>query len=182
MSETWLKTNRRAIWFGCIPPLIIALIGLWLVFQADQGSWSWLLWLGAALCALGTGVLVMLLHELRRPRIVYRNGNVLFYLTPGEPIAVPVSIVEAFFFGQGPATLPAGIEPRQRTRNLVARLAQRETDWAHRDVKPALGQWCNGYVTIRGTWCEPLNNDVVRRLNQRLKEVQLQATKQENAS
>jgi hypothetical protein len=29
-------------------------------------------------------------------------------------------------------------------------------------------------VTIRGTWCEPLNNDLVRRLNRRLKEVQTQ--------
>jgi hypothetical protein len=38
-------------------------------------------------------------------------------------------------------------------------------------VKPALGAWCDSYVTIRGTWCEPLNGELIRRLNRRLREV-----------
>jgi hypothetical protein len=38
-------------------------------------------------------------------------------------------------------------------------------------VKPAFGNWSEGYVTVRGTWCEPLDSEVVRRLNRRLKEV-----------
>jgi hypothetical protein len=83
--------------------------------------------------------------------------------------------VEAFFLGQGPAKLP-GSPNAQQTVNLVARLAQRETDWARREVKPALGNWCDGYITIRGTWCEPLDNELVRRLNRRLKEVTKQET------
>jgi hypothetical protein len=95
---------------------------------------------------------------------------VLFYLRSGQPLAVPVEIVEAFFVGQGPATLPGGLAT-QETANLVARLAQRATEWAERDVKRALGRWCGGYVTIRGTWCEPLNTDLVRRINRRLAEV-----------
>jgi hypothetical protein len=41
-------------------------------------------------------------------------------------------------------------------------------------VKPSLGTWCGGYVTIRGTWCEPLQPDLIRRLNRRLKEVKTQ--------
>jgi hypothetical protein len=80
-------------------------------------------------------------------------------------------LVEAFFVGQGPAELPGGMARSQETANLVARLAQRATEWAQRDVKPALGRWCEGYVTIRGTWCEPLNTELVRRLNRRLAEV-----------
>jgi hypothetical protein len=175
MSETWLRTNRRAIWFGCIPPLAIALVGLWPMLQADGGGWTGLRWLGTAICLIGAASIAMLMRELRRPRIAYRDGSVLFYLQSGAPIAVPVGIVEAFFLGQGPANLPASIDAQQRTTNLVARLAQRQTDWANRDVKPALGQWRDGYVTFRGTWCEPLNNDVIRRLNQRLKQVQTQA-------
>jgi hypothetical protein len=174
MSETWLKTNRRAIWFGCAPPFVIALIGLWIMLQANHEGWSWMRWLGLGLCIVGVFVIAILVHELRRPRIAYQDGSVLFYLQSSQPIAVPVMIVEAFFLGQGPTKLPAGIDDQQRTRNLVARLAQRETGWARREVKPALGQWCDGYVTIRGTWCEPLNNDLVRRLNRRLKEVQTQ--------
>ena len=69
-----------------------------------------------------------------------------------------------------PPHLPAGSGDTE-TINLIARLSQRETDWAHRDVKRALGHWCDGYITIRGTWCEPLNSDVVRRLNRRLADV-----------
>jgi hypothetical protein len=174
MSEIWLKTNRRAIWFGCLLPLVAELVGLWLLLEADEGSWSWLRWVGGALCLIGVLAFTTLMRELRRPRIAYRDGSVLFYLQSEGPIAVPANIVEAFFLGQGPVKLPSGAGAQQRTTNLVARLAQRETDWARRDVKAALGAWCDGYVTIRGTWCEPLNNEVVRRLNHRLKEVQSQ--------
>ena len=67
--------------------------------------------------------------------------------------------------------MPGGIHHRQETVNLVARLAQRQTQWAQVEVKPALGNWAEGYITIRGTWCEPLNPELVRRLNRRLKEV-----------
>jgi hypothetical protein len=95
---------------------------------------------------------------------------VLFYLRASQPIAVPVGIIEAFFLGQGPASLPAGLR-RQESVNLVARISQRATDWARQQVKPSLGNWCDGYVTIHGTWCEPLGTELVRRLNRRLKEV-----------
>jgi hypothetical protein len=55
--------------------------------------------------------------------------------------------------------------------NLVARLSQKAPEWEKVDVKPAIGRWCEGYVTIRGMWCEPLNGEVVRRLNRRLREI-----------
>ena len=58
-----------------------------------------------------------------------------------------------------------------QTVNLVARLSQRHTEWAQQEVKPALGSWCDGYVTIRGAWCEPLNGELIRKLNRRLKEI-----------
>jgi hypothetical protein len=51
---------------------------------------------------------------------------------------------------------------------LRIRLAERATEWAQRDVKPALGAWCGGYITIHGTWCEPLDIDLVNQLNKRL--------------
>jgi hypothetical protein len=57
------------------------------------------------------------------------------------------------------------------TVNLVARISQKAPQWAKVDVKPALGNWCEGYVTIRGTWCEPLDGEVIRRLNRRLREI-----------
>jgi hypothetical protein len=95
---------------------------------------------------------------------------VLFYLRSGPPIAVPLEVVEAFFAGQGPAHLPV-VSNQPRSVNLVARLSRRNPEWAQQPVKPALGNWVDGYVTIRGSWCEPLNGETIRRLNRRLKEL-----------
>jgi hypothetical protein len=171
MQETWLSPNRRALLFGCAPLVAVAGLGTWLAVGLPATSLMGKV-IGWGLTATSILGIAVLLYQLRRPRIAYRDGAVLFFLKPGEPIATPVEIVEAFFIGQGPVGLPGGVAATQETVNLVARLSQRETDWAKRDVKPALGAWCGGYVTIRGTWCEPLTNDVIRRLNKRLKELQ----------
>jgi hypothetical protein len=174
MNETWLRPNRRAIWFGCLPPLVFSALGAWMMVRATDQSSSWYRWVGAVLAAFGIGMIVMMLRQLRRPRIAYGDGKVLFYLQSGSPIAVPVDIVEAFFLGQGPAIFTGAAQSEHETINLVTRLSQRETEWARREVKPALGRWCDGYVTVRGTWCEPLVPELVRRLNRRLKEVKSQ--------
>jgi hypothetical protein len=96
---------------------------------------------------------------------------VLFNLRAGKPAAVPVEIVEAFFLGQGPAHVPPIDGKSAESVNLIARLSQKAPQWAKVPVKPALGQWCEGYVTIRGTWCEPLDGEVIRRLNRRLRQL-----------
>jgi hypothetical protein len=126
---------------------------------------------GWALVAASLLLLVGLLRQFARPRIAYRDGQVLFHLRAGPPVAVPREIVEAFFLGQGPAYLPRMHAPDAETVNLVARLSQKAPEWMHVAVKPALGHWCDGYVTIRGTWCEPLTGEVIRRLNARLREL-----------
>jgi hypothetical protein len=172
MQETWLKPNRRAILFGCLPPLVLTVVGACLAFaHSDSESKSGALrWIGYFGIVTGPAVIGLLLTQLRNPRIAFRDGKVLFFVRVGQPIAVPVDIVESFFFGQGPAHLPA-MTKQPNTVNLIARLSQRHTKWASQKVRPALGSWCDGYVTIRGTWCEPLNSDVIRRINRRLKEV-----------
>jgi hypothetical protein len=55
---------------------------------------------------------------------------------------------------------------------VVVRLAESATDWKHREVRPAFGQWCEGYITLRGAWCEPITREVMQGLNRRLAEVQ----------
>jgi hypothetical protein len=81
-----------------------------------------------------------------------------------------VNLVEAFFLGQGPAYLPGQQIDSSKAVNLVARLSQKAPQWQEIEVKSALGHWCEGYVTIRGTWCEPLTGELIRRLNHRLHE------------
>jgi hypothetical protein len=170
MRETWLKPNRRAILFGCVPPLVLALVGACLAVALSESANRVWQWLAVALIVAGLAILGIVFGQLRHPRIGFHNGMVLFYLRLGTPIAVPVGIVESFFFGQGPAHFPA-MTKQPQTVNLIARLSQRHTEWANQNVRPSLGSWCDGYVTIRGTWCEPLNSEMIRTLNRRLKEV-----------
>lgn len=37
-----------------------------------------------------------------------------------------------------------------------------------------LGQWCGGYITVRGTWCESITADLMQGLNRRLVEAHRQ--------
>jgi hypothetical protein len=166
----WLRTNRRALAFGAVPPALSALLGAYLLFAVGPSASVWWRWIGGVVLAIGLFSVLALMLQFRAPRIAYFGGNVLFYLVAGPPIAVPVRAVEGFFLGQGPTMLPGPANRSGATVNLIARLSQRETDWAERKVKPALGRWAEGYVTIRGTWCEPLNGETVRRLNRRLRE------------
>ena len=81
---------------------------------------------------------------------------------------LPLEVVECFFMGQGPTELPAEYLRDTEAVNVVVRLAERASRWKQRDVHPLFGRWCDGYITIRGAWCEPLNQEVVERLNHRL--------------
>lgn len=168
MTEVWLQSNRRVLAMGLVPAVGLALLGGFAVALGDAMVLGLIGW---GLIFIGGILTLGLLHQFRRPRVAYRDGNVLFNLRAGPPIAVPREVVEAFFIGQGPAYLPGAHRSDAETVNLVARLSQKAPEWAHVDVKPALGHWCDSYVTIRGTWCEPLNGEVIRRLNARLREL-----------
>lgn len=172
MCEVWLRSNRRALGFGCVPLAALAASGAWLVHGANGPLSDWLFWPGAFLTMIGAGATLAMFRQMWQPRIAFRDGHVLFYLRAGKPFEVPSAIVEAFFVGQSPVVLTSGRPMRHRSLNLVARLSQRETDWAQREVKAALGEWRDGYVTVHGTWCEPITEGLVRGLNHRLKEVQ----------
>lgn len=169
MTETWLSPNRRALVTALVPAGAITALGVVAALFFEPLPLKCLGWI---LAALGLVALLGLGSQMIRPRIGFRNGAVLFNLRAGAGVAVPVRVVEAFFLGQGPAHIPKLHGKPIETVNLVARLSQRDPEWAKVDVKPALGHWCEGYVTIRGAWCEPLTNDVVRRMNRRLREAQ----------
>jgi hypothetical protein len=167
--EVWLRSNRRVLGMALAPAAALTIVGMLIATRADAAP---VRVVGGALAALGAAMLVGLTLQMRRPRIAYRDGEVLFFLRAGAPVAAPAEVVEAFFVGQGPALLPsAAAGAKAETVNLVARLSQKAPEWTHQSVKQALGNWCDGYVTIRGTWCEPLTGELVRRLNHRLREL-----------
>jgi hypothetical protein len=168
MAEVWLRPNRRAIAFALVLPLCVSLLGILLmmgVFDARQANWLRIV--GGVCLLIGAGLTSLLVVEYWRPRIGYTDERVLFYLRGVRPIATPIEVVEAFFLGRGPTQLGRS-HGELHSVNLVARLSERATEWHHHDVKPALGSWCDGYVTIRGTWTEPLTENLVRELNHRL--------------
>lgn len=165
--EIWIGPNRRALAFGSLLPLALIVAGALLCYLFHSVWWV----VGISLIMLGTISVLLLIRVWFRPRVAYRTGFVEFFLRPGAPDAVPVEAVEAFFLGHGSAMLPAKINSRSEAITLVARLSRRAEEWSHIEVKPQLGRWCDGYVTIRGTWCEPLTVKLVERLNRRLYEV-----------
>ena len=170
--EVWLRTNRRAVSIAMAVPLAAAAIGLLLALGLPQREPpAWLRGVGLLLMALAAGMMILLVLQWRRPRMAYRRGELLLWLRGGAPIEVPIDVVECFWYGQAPSLLPGKQHERTEAAAIVIRIAERAADWRHQEVKPQLGTWCEGYVTIRGTWCEPLSVEVVNRLNRRLAEV-----------
>ncbi len=175
MRECWLRANLRAMSLGLIPPAFLLLSGVGLTIGYWQGALgTWAAWCGVALSALGALWIAVTIYAMRLPRLGFEDGHLLVYLRSTVPIRVPIRHVECFFLGQAPSGVmgPGGEE--SETATVVVRLAEAAKDWQHRDVKPALGHWCDGYITIRGTWCEPLSTEVFERLNKRLVEVHRQ--------
>jgi len=172
MTEIWLRTNARALWFAMVLPGACALLGLVLVTGwADAAPRLWVRLLGAGLLLVDSLVVIAFVRLLSLPRLSYQDRWLTVYLS-ARGVRVPIEIVEGFLLGQGPSLLPGRKHQGTETTTVVIRLAESAEEWSHMDVRPALGKWCDGYITIRGTWCEPLNVEVVNRLNRRLAEVQ----------
>jgi hypothetical protein len=171
--ETWLRPNRRAIGFGFILPTTLLATGVTLIVRLPSSGGA--LQSGIAILLIGSSVLLIssLAYHLHQPRLACAEGELLVYLMGGNPIRVPVDVVECFFLGQtGLDHGPQGVD----VHNVVVRLAERAEQWHHRDVKKNLGTWCGGYITVKGAWCEPITVDLMRELNRRLAE-QHRATK-----
>ncbi|MEM8946611.1 MAG: hypothetical protein AAGD11_15670 [Planctomycetota bacterium] len=179
MTEVWLRPNRRVLLLAMVPITLLHGAGIYAFRVRGDLIPVWL----SGLVVIATGALLLgLIWQSLKPRIAYRNGQVLFFLRTGAPFAVPIKVVEAFFQGEGLAHLPAGPQDGAKSVNLIARLSQRHAEWQQRDVKPALGRWDEGYITVHGTWCEPIDGEVIRRLNRRLAEVTRQDSAQAESS
>ncbi len=171
MVRTWLQPNRRAVLFGMLLPTAPAVIGLlWALGIFPQGSWPIFQVLGVMLLVLTVPILILLGFQFWLPRIGYRAGYVVFNVHSGRLIRVPVDVVEGFLLGQGPAMLPSERLRQTETTTVVVRLSEKAEEWSRVEVNSRLASWCDSYISIRGTWCEPLDVGVVKRLNRLLAE------------
>ncbi len=165
--NAWLRPNKRALSLGMIPPGLLTLTGAILAIAYDFAAARIT---GGLIAAVGASLLLYLAWQMGVPRLACEAGQLLVYLRGGRPIRVPLEIVECFLLGQAPTLLPGKQHEHVETSSVVIRLSETAADWRHRDVKPALGKWCDGYITLRGTWCEPLDVRTVNRLNAQLAE------------
>jgi hypothetical protein len=163
--EVWLRPNRRALLMAMIVPALLTGLGGCL--------WSWggaMQWLGAAMIGLGAAIALILAAQCLRPRLAVRDGRLFVYLRLAAPLSVPLDVVECVFLGRPEMQAMAG--RRTRMSSLVIRLAEAAVEYKEREVKPALGRWADGYITIHGAWCEHLTLDLAQRLNNKLRDAQ----------
>jgi hypothetical protein len=169
MPECWLKPNRRALRIALVAPLTLMLVGaIVAAWGYARGGAAATFLVGVVLAFAGAVGAAWLLYALRIPRLAYDGADVLVYLRSLTPLRVPVDAVECFFLGQGPA-LPAAPQPDvTKAANVIVRLAEGAKDYHTRQVRSDLGVWSDGYITIRGMWCEPLDHQRVNELNRQL--------------
>src|SRR4051794_24874947 len=107
MTEIWLRTNRRAFLLGMVLPGVLVLVGVSGVVWAVMTRQHWALQLLIVLVtAVPLWMVGELLYALTRPRLGYEAGDLLVFFEPTRAMRVPIEIVEVFFLGQGPSTLP----------------------------------------------------------------------------
>lgn len=169
MHERWLRPNHRAVGpLLVLPALLTAGSAGFLAFALYRGSgWPILAAITVPL-VVGAMTLAVLVRWTTLPRLAYHEGHLLVFLDSLTPQRVPIETVECFFRGQGDALLPGMTAAPVRTATIVVRLAEAAPSWHQRDVRPTFGQWAGGYITLRGTWCEPITPELLRELNARL--------------
>jgi len=165
--EVWLKPNRRIYLLGGIVALAFA------AAMFVGGIVIDVLMIRIGLIAVGAFLSVFAFIWARQgwaARLVYLDDHLQVRLG-GTTHSIPIDLVECFFLGQG----PAGIGPEEsEASSIVVRLAERAEDWKKVEINRRLGLWCDGYITIRGAWCEPISPSLMDRLNKRLAEVHRQ--------
>jgi hypothetical protein len=173
MPETLLRTNRRAASALCVIAALPLALGALLIVTGHRTERPIIHWTGILLVSVGGMLFGRQLLRLVAPRLALTSNHLLVYLRGIMPWQVPLDVIECFFIGQTPSRLRVWHPAGRRIDNItvVVRLSESAKAWHRRSVDTSLGKWCDGYITVYGTWCEPLNGDVVNRMNQRLAEV-----------
>jgi hypothetical protein len=166
--ETWLRPNRRVLFVSLVGSLVLIGLACWL-FQFPEPIYYWT---GACLLPCAVLLAIRIFFRAARRRLAYKTGALLVDLGRRQPISVPIDQVECFFLGSSKTTLSGVWGLQSRAVSVVVRLAEKAVDFHDRPVSPRLGSWNDGYITIRGSWCEPVSPALIAKLNKRLTEAQ----------
>ena len=161
MRETWLRSNRRILWLGMLFPAAGLAIGSWMLWQKSP-TWQ----IGLAVVGLSVIGIAVLSWQIAVPRLAGDCGELLIYLSRPS-ISVARRICRMFFSWQ--RVRPTGDAAGGGAgANLVLRMAERAVEYQEREVAAVFGSWSRGYITFHGVWCEPLNLELVTKLNAKL--------------
>ena len=166
MRDVWLKPNQRALTASIVMPLAIIVVAA-LMLTNVLGDVHWVIQGVTGGLALVSGfAVVVLVKWFCHPRLAYEDGVLLVNLNAGPALKVPIDFVEVFFAGQSNSHMPKTVQQTNavtpESRTIVVRLAERATQYHSRTVMPRLGSWEHGYIVVRGTWCEPINREVIK--------------------
>ena len=170
MPEILLRGNQR-IGYVCrsIAGIGVA-TGLFIVWKNEAVIMDGL---GVCLVLLGVTARYFARQLFLRPRLALtKNELIVNARSLGRPIQVPLAAVEVFFIGQGAVR---GLEPGQPkdyegavAANVIVRMADAATDWQQHETQLWLAVWRDGYITIRGLWCEDINQELLKSMNKKL--------------
>lgn len=178
MQECWVQGNKRAFALALLPAVAAAAAGAMLLavglgaFGAEPRAPIAVL--GGILAMLGLFWLGPPLLLMSTPRLAYQDGQVLVYLRPARPEALPVESVECFFLGKD----EAGVAGGARASTIVVRVAEAAKELRQRTDSTRLGGWREGYIVLAGAWCEPITPELLRKINARLNEVRKERSRQ----
>lgn len=172
MVECWLRCNVRMQSLGFAAGIFgLALgVGILSLSNDETGLMKIVQWI-----PVGASLLIVAFfgYLLRRPRLGYHAGSLLIYAGFGSPLSVPIEVVEVFFLGEQPAGNVGPGRSRASMSTVVVRIAQKAKEYQARDLPPRVGMWREGYITLHGLWCQPINAELLHDLNRRLREVHL---------
>jgi hypothetical protein len=158
---------------------IFALSAAAIVFAVHDENYA-LAWSIGAVATPAVAALVYFAYQTgAHPLLAYSNGYLELFLRPrrsAKAIRVPIGEVECFLIGQGPAQLPGRKWAGDQTTTLIVRFPERAEQWKKVEVSPSYGYWCDGHLTLRGTWCEPIDVETANRLNTKLAAAQGKTT------
>ncbi len=171
--EVWLKGNPRPMMLALVAAAILEGIGYTIIALAINKGWGTIAIVAGGVIAGGATLLILgALFLMNMPRLAHEGNELLVFLGSTSPERVPLTAVECFFLGQGPSMLPDLGGRESETTNVIVRLAESALDLKHRDVDAKYAHWCEGYITLRGAWCETITKDGMVALNRRLIEAQ----------
>ncbi|UUO08772.1 hypothetical protein M4951_10765 [Blastopirellula sp. J2-11] len=156
----WLAANQRPAQVAALfSTIFFACSGLSALLRSPVAGGFALGLLAAAIVAA-----VVTFRLWQPPRIRYEHPNLVLRFPGAGAFHVPLEAIECFFIGVAKYEA-AGSSPPRESVAVVVRLAERAREWKQRDVPAEYGRWCDGYVVLDGTWCEPIAEAKVLQLN-----------------